>query len=156
MIRASGNRNRYGRYGQKEERKRGRQKDQTKFVQKPDLASRLAQGQGASTAGHMNLGYVLFMLLLVAVVGIVLIWYLKLQSDLSDTNNQITQLETTLSELKASNDELYNEINDNIDLDAIRDKAINKLGMTYAGKDQIVEYSDDQSDSVHQVTEVGK
>lgn len=155
MIRASGNRNHRGVYSQRQEREHGRQSEETKFVQKRDLASRITQGQNEGLTAHMNLGYVLFMLILVAAISVVLIWYLKLQSDLSDTNNQVTQLESTLSELKASNDEMYNEINDNIDLDAIRDKAINKLGMTYAGKDQIVEYSDGQSDSVHQVKEVG-
>lgn len=156
MIRASGNRNHQrapSRRGPAEHRSGN---GQTRFVEKKDLASRISEEQSRRYVVHMNLGYVLFMLVLVAAICVVLIWYLKLQSDLSNTNNQVTQLETTLNELKASNDEMYNEINDNIDLDAIREKAINDLGMTYANKDQIVEYSDDQDDSVHQVTEVGK
>jgi len=42
-----------------------------------------------------------------------------------------------VTDLKADNDEAYKRINTAVDLDAIKEKAINELGMFYATQDCI-------------------
>ena len=55
-----------------------------------------------------------------------------------------------LADLKEENTTKYNAVVDSVNLDEIREKAINQLGMTYATPDQIVEYDNPASDYVKQ------
>ena len=99
----------------------------------------------------MSFRRVLFMILLVAAVTVALIFYLKLQTDVTNTSREIADLEQELTEMKSQNDAAYNEINDSISLEEIREKAINELGMISADRDQVVIYSGEEKDSVNQV-----
>ena len=68
--------------------------------------------------------------------------------------NKVASLESELTQLRENNEETLNEINNSVKLEDIRYKAITQLGMTYANKDQIVDYENDTDDYVHQVSEV--
>lgn len=103
----------------------------------------------------MNLRMVGFMVAGIVVMTALLIFYIKLHADVTSSSREIADLEEQLSEMKSENDAAYNEINDRISLEEVRDKAINELGMKYADKDQVVIYSGTEEDSVHQVSEVG-
>lgn len=105
-------------------------------------------------ARKIPIGYVMVMILLLTAMTVTLVVYTKLHADITDTIEQISTLENELTDLKSANDETYNEIVNSIDLDEIRDKAINDLGMQYADPDQVVNYSDSADDYVHQVTGV--
>ena len=107
-------------------------------------------------AMQMNLRYVIFLASLVAVLTLSLIGYIKLKSDISSTNKTISSLESRLTEMRASNNEVYNEIVGNVDLEEIRRIAIDEFGMKYANQDQIVVYSETKGDLVHQVTDLDK
>lgn len=50
------------------------------------------------------------------------------------------------------NDEEYNRINSNIDLEEIKRIAIGELGMTYAGEGQIITYSHVGNDYMRKVS----
>ena len=56
--------------------------------------------------------------------------------------------------MKLSNDEEYSRIESSVNLEQIKQIAINELGMTYAGEGQIVEYSSEGSDYVRQVADI--
>ena len=84
-----------------------------------------------------------------------LIFYIKLQSDVTKTSREVADLEQQLTELKSQNDAAYNEINDSISLEEVREKAINELGMKSADRDQVVIYSGEEKDSVNQVGDPG-
>ena len=70
------------------------------------------------------------------------------------TNKQISSLESQLTEMRASNNEVYNEIVGNVDLEEIRRIAIEEFGMKYANQDQIVVYSETKGDRVHQIADL--
>ena len=99
----------------------------------------------------MSFRRVLFLILLVTAVTVALIFYLKLQTDVTNTSREVADLEQQLTELKSQNDAAYNEINDSISLEEVREKAINELGMKSADRDQVVIYSGEEKDSVNQV-----
>ena len=51
----------------------------------------------------MSLQTVAFMLALIAVMTVMLIYYIKLQADVTSTSQQIANLEKQLTEIKAEN-----------------------------------------------------
>ena len=104
----------------------------------------------------MSLSRVIVMLALMAAMTAALIGYIKLQTDVTASSQNIADLEQQLSEMKAENDAAYNEINDSISLDEVRERAIHELGMKYANRDQVVIYSTEEEDTVHQVMEAGE
>ncbi len=106
-------------------------------------------------AGRMNLGYAIFMLILLTIIVTALIGYISLQTNITKAISRISTLEYQVAEKKSANDENYNEIMNSIDLDEIRDYAINVLGMQYASDDQVITYSSGTEEYVHQVSEVG-
>lgn len=117
---------------------------------------RLAAIRSREKVMHMNRRYALFLGLLVAAMTLSLIGYIKLMSDISATNRKISTLESQLSELRSSNNEVYNEITGNVDLEEIRRIAIDEFGMKYADQDQIVVYSESKGDSVRQIADIDR
>lgn len=105
-------------------------------------------------AMHMNPAYVLFLALAMVVSAFVLIGYIRLQSDITNSMNHIAALESELNDLRLSNDEEYSRIESSVNLEDIKRIAIKELGMTYAAEGQIVEYSSEGSDYVRQVADI--
>ncbi len=100
---------------------------------------------------YMNFGYVLFLFAALFTSAVILINYINLQSELTNQTRTISSMESELNTLRVSNDEAYTRVNSKIDLDEIRDIAINKLGMVYATEGQIVVYSDKGNDYMRSV-----
>ena len=73
-----------------------------------------------------------------SVAGIVLIGYIRLQSEITASVKHIAAMESTLNSLKVSNDEEYSRIESSVDLDEIRRIAITELGMTYPKANQCI------------------
>ena len=62
--------------------------------------------------------------------------------------------ELELNQLKEDNDAYYSEVLTSVDLNEIRDKAINELGMQYATEDQIRYYTPGNNSYVRQYQDV--
>lgn len=121
---------------------------------KPRLHQQPPRGESRRYGTHMKASYVFSMAIIMTALCAILIYYISLQSSLTQSVQDISTLQSQLSELRIANDEAYNEIDNSIDLDEIKYKAITELGMKYANEDQIVTYNNDSGDYVHQVTEV--
>ena len=50
--------------------------------------------------------------------------------------------------MKEQNNTKYNSVMDSVNLDEIREKAMNELGMVYATSDQVIEYDRPSGDYV--------
>lgn len=105
-------------------------------------------------AEHMNPGYVLFLSLALFATGWILVSYIGLQSDITNSIHHISMLESELNDLRLANDEEYNRITSNIDLDEVRRIAIQELGMKYAEEGQIVTFASENSDYVKQMASI--
>ncbi|WP_343247450.1 hypothetical protein [Diplocloster hominis] len=103
---------------------------------------------------HMNPGYVLFLSVATILVLATCVNYLKLQSTLAGQLNEISSLETQLNTLKAENDAEENRVTASVDLEHVKDVAMNELGMVYATQDQVRLYDDKSSDYVKQYEEL--
>lgn len=107
-------------------------------------------------AMRMNLGYVLFLAAAAMVTALVAVSYIRIQSDVSSRMKRIASLESQIVSLKADNDAALKRINAEVDLEQVKNTAINELGMIYAGEDQIVYYTVEDDDYMNQYGEIPK
>ena len=75
-------------------------------------------------------------------------------AELTAQKSAQAQLELELNELKADNDAYYSDVMSSVDLDEIRDRAINELGMEYATEDQIKYYVPGNNSYVRQYQDI--
>jgi len=102
----------------------------------------------------MNKGYIAVVAAAFVIVCCVLMSYVKIQSDITNHINNISELESRLNELRLANDETYTKIMSSVDLEEIKRIAVNELGMKYAKEGQVVQYTGEGNDYVRQYGEV--
>lgn len=107
-----------------------------------------------SYAARMNMGYVLFLTAAALITVFTCVNYLNLQAQNTKLRQEVTSLEVTLDAAKLENDAAYDRIMTSVDMEYVKDVAMNKLGMDYAKKGQIVTYSKNDSDYVRQYQDV--
>lgn len=131
-----------------------RQLDVRRAIREPEHRENHAVRRNREKAAHMNLGYVLFLATALIAAGVILIGYIRLQSELTNSIKHISVLESQLNDLRLSNDEEYSRIESSVNLDEIKRIAIEELGMTYPSEGQIVTYSAEGSDYVRQIADI--
>jgi cell division protein FtsL len=102
----------------------------------------------------MNKGYILVMAAAIVLVCIVLMSYVKLQSEMTNHISTISSLESELNEKKLANDETYTKIMSSVDLEEIKRIAVSELGMKYAKEGQVIEYEGEGNDYVRQYSDI--
>lgn len=110
--------------------------------------------QGRRVRKNMGIPYVLFVAAALAITAFVLMGYVSLKSDITNKLEHISTLEAQLNDLKLENDATYSRINSNMDLEEIRDIAINELGMTYAKEGQTMTFVSENGDYVRQLAQI--
>lgn len=85
--------------------------------------------------------YVMFLTVAAAMVVFSSVSFLQLKVIITNQSKAITSLKTELNTLQSENDALYDKTMNSVDIDDIKEYAMTNLGMTYAGKEQIVEYT---------------
>ncbi|SDY07123.1 hypothetical protein [Lachnobacterium bovis] len=105
-------------------------------------------------AMFMSASYVLFLAICVLVGAIFTTLYVREQVKLNDNKKQMTKLQSTYSELKVDNDEKYKKIESSVDLNHIKEVAINEYGMKNARPDQIITYSVESSNYMNQYSKI--
>ena len=80
--------------------------------------------------------------------------FLCLKEKIIEQNRHIASLENQINDLKSDNDAYYNKVMASVDLEAIREAAMDRLGMEYAEESQIQYYDTDGSSYVRQYQEV--
>ncbi len=103
-----------------------------------------------SKALHMSKGYVVFLAVAAFVALFACVQYLQLQSEVSARSKHITQMQQELADAKEANTTRYNAIANSMNLEEIRDKAMNDLGMVYATPEQIITYKNPTGNQVNQ------
>ena len=107
-------------------------------------------------AKHMSPGYVLFLGAALAATAVILVYYIGLQSDITNSVKHIATLERQLNALKVANEEDYSRITSAVDLEEIRRIAIQELGMQYAQEGQIISFASESNDYVKQLADIPK
>ena len=110
--------------------------------------------QNRSRALHMNRGYVVFLALAAFVTLVACTQYLQLQSEITDRSERITALQQELADRKEANTTKYNAVVNSINLEEVRERAMNDLGMVYALEEQVITYKNPANVSVRQYADI--
>ena len=120
--------------------------------QSKELSQRVRQNR--SRALHMNKGYVLFLAMAAFITLVACTKYLQLQSEITDRSERITALQQELADKKEANTTKYNAIVTSINLEEVRERAMNDLGMVYAQEEQVITYKNPANVSVRQYADI--
>lgn len=80
--------------------------------------------------------------------------YLSLQSEVVNRSENITALQQQLAELTEANDTAYNAAVNSVNLEEVRSKAMNEMGMVYESQGTVIEYDSPTSDYVKQYSDI--
>ena len=131
-----------------------RKQEKDRVREERQREARIAARRNQARALQMSPGYVVFLAVaMAAMVGVCGV-YLKLQSDIANRMKTVAVLESQVTNLKTDNDANLKRINTSIDLESIKNTAINELGMVYPSKDQIIYFHIDTSDYMNQYEDI--
>ena len=102
----------------------------------------------------MNFPYLVVLSAAMVVVLALCANYISVQSRLTSTIKEAQKNESNLEKLKGENDSAENMIATYLDLDHIKDVAMNRLGMVYAKKNQVITYEKTENEYVRQFDEI--
>lgn len=102
----------------------------------------------------INKAYVVFLTFAAVLMLIVCVNYVQLRSELTSRSKHITALQKELVTLNEENTTEYNSIVDAVNLEEVREKALNELGMVYASDSQVIEYDNPTGDYIKQYDEI--
>lgn len=105
-------------------------------------------------ARYMNFGYVVFLTAAIVFVAVALLGYLQMQAELTTSIKTVAALERELNDIRLNNDENLDRINSSINLENIKQIAVEELGMTYAKEGQVVIIESAGSDYVRQLKDL--
>lgn len=120
--------------------------------EKRTLSSRTLENR--RRAEKMNIRYVAFLAVVTVAALFICIGYLQLSSEVNGRASRISRMETELKEARMENDANYNRIMKSVNLEEIRQIAIEELHMVYADEGQIVFYDSEDSDYVRQYEDI--
>ena len=93
--------------------------------------------------------YVFFLSMALIITCITVMFYIKLQSDITTRLRNIAALESSLDTAKVNNDAVAKRLETSGDITKVKKEAL-EMGMNYAGEEQVVYYSIDSSDYMTQ------
>lgn len=97
---------------------------------------------------------VFFLTVAIAVTLYTCIDYLQVQSEITEQNKEIANLEHSLVKLQNQNKDDLVKLNTTLDLNYIYRVATKELGMVYPNKNQVINYKSNLSDYVRQYKEI--
>lgn len=103
---------------------------------------------------QMNLPYVLFLTAAAVITVFVCVNFLQLRAKNTILQEEVASLEAELDSAILDNDSEYNRVMNSVDLEYVREVAVNELGMQLATTSQIVTYTVEDSDYVRQYSEI--
>ncbi|MCR4891308.1 MAG: cell division protein FtsL [Lachnospiraceae bacterium] len=128
-------------------------KVQRKYLDVPPRRSSRALAEERARARAIrwaNFKYGLFLLIALTISAAVCIWYVRLRSEITASQIDISNLIEELNDKKLANDEEYERIMGAVDLEEIKRIAMNDLGMKYPTENQVVNISGAGDDYVRQ------
>ncbi len=105
-------------------------------------------------AAHMNVGYVAFLVLMAGILFVGCTMYINLRNDITARQKSVESLQSKVSSLKLENDEEYDRIMGNVDMEEIKRIAMNELHMKYPDSGQVEITESTDSDYVRQYKEI--
>lgn len=120
--------------------------------EKKEISQRTQQNR--DNALHMSRGYVMFLAIAAVVALFACVKYLQLQAEVTNRAKNIAVLQKAVADLNESNTTRYNAIQNSMNLEEIREQAINEFGMVPVTSADVIEYQSPTSNLVTQYAEI--
>ena len=104
----------------------------------------------------MSPWYVLFLVGSVMITLGVFVMYIQLQTDINKRMSEITAVEEKILDLKTKNDALLTLVETSVNMEEVKDIAINQMGMVYPEQEQVKSFSIDVDDYMNQYRDIPK
>ena len=98
--------------------------------------------------------YAVFLTVAAICAVLICVLYLNLQSDVVSRSEHVMALQEELADLTEANDTKYNAAADSVNLETVREKAMNEMGMVYASEGTVIEYDSPAGDYVKQSSDI--
>ena len=98
--------------------------------------------QNRKKAMGINKAYVVFLSVAAILMLVVCVQYVQLRAELTNRSKNITALQEELANLNEAN------------MEEVREKAMDDLGMVYANENQVVEYDNPDGDYIKQYEQI--
>ena len=98
--------------------------------------------------------YAVFLSAAAVFAVIVCVLYLHLQSEVVNRSENITSLQQQLADMKEVNTTEYNAALDSVNLEEVRTRAMEELGLVYEAEGTVIEYNSPTSDYVRQYYDI--
>ena len=98
--------------------------------------------------------YAVFLAVAAVCAVLVCILYLSLQSEVVSRSENVTSLQEELAELTEVNNTAYNAAADSVNLETVRERAMNEMGMVYESQGTVVEYDSPSGEYVKQYNDI--
>ena len=134
--------------------KRADKKEVVKPQPKKEVSPQVRKNR--KQALHMNPAYTVFLAVAAIATLSVCVWYLQLRFEMTSHTANLASMEQELADLKEENTTRENSILDSVNLEDVKEYAINSLGMVYADSSQIITYQNPAGDTVKQYQEIPK
>ncbi len=95
-------------------------------------------------------GYVVFLAVVSAASVYACVQYLQVKAVITSQDKKIASLQSNLKDLKSDNDAYYNKVLASVDVEFIKNVAMNQLGMSYPDEDQVYIFDTDGDSYVRQ------
>ncbi len=105
-------------------------------------------------AKTVSRGYVVFLAVVCLAVSALCVMYLRQKATITKQYELIAEKESEFNRLKNDNDARYNQVMGSVSLEDVKKAAENRLGMHYAGEDQIMYYDLTDGSYVRQYKDV--
>lgn len=105
-------------------------------------------------AMSINPAYAGFLAVAAVFAVLVSVCYLRLQSDNINRSENITVLQKELNVLTEANDTALHAAEDSVNLEEVRKRAVEELGMVYASQGTVIEYDAPSGESVTQYNDI--
>lgn len=116
--------------------------------------ARYAARRNRERAKQMSAGYLVFLTLAVILTVGVCICYIQLQAEINNRMNNIAALDSQILELQIENDAALKRIETSVNLDEIKETAMNEMGMVYPTQEQLVYFTVDTDDYMNQYQDI--
>lgn len=102
----------------------------------------------------LGTGYVMFLAGVSALTVGVCVQHLQIKAEIAAQNRQIIALESNLLQLRSDNDAYYSKVQTSVDVEFIKNIAMNQLGMKYPTEEQVYVFDADENSYVRQYQDI--
>jgi cell division protein FtsL len=127
---------------------------QEREIAKRRKSRRNAARRNRQRAMEMNRGFVAFLSVCVIIIACMAAMYINVQSQVTARMKNVAALQTQVIDLQADNDARYKTLTSSVDLNHVKEIAMDELGMTYPKESQVIYYTIDNSNYMDQYEDI--